>query len=80
MIIIEKIVEIPADHRLTLEIPNAVSPGRARLEVIITSELAEPNKAVSLLGLRGSCKGEDTIDAYFARKRTDKVWGIRRHY
>jgi hypothetical protein len=27
--IMEKIVEIPADHRLTLEIPNVVSHGRA---------------------------------------------------
>ena len=29
--------------------------------------------AVPLLALRGSCKGIDTLDAYFERKRADKV-------
>jgi hypothetical protein len=70
---IEKTVEIPADHRLTLEIPNTVPPGRARLEVIITPESARPKRAISLLDLRGSCKGEDTLEAYFKRKRADKA-------
>jgi hypothetical protein len=70
---IEKTVEIPADRRLTLEIPPAVPPGRARLEVIITPEFAGPDNAVSLLGLRGSCKGEDTMNAYFERKRADRA-------
>jgi hypothetical protein len=31
------------------------------------------NPAVSLLDLRGSCKGIDTMDAYFERKRADKA-------
>jgi hypothetical protein len=70
---IEKTVEIPADRRLTLEIPPTVPPGRARLEVIITPEAAGPKKAVSLLDLRGSCKGEDTMEAYFERKKADKA-------
>ncbi|MHC6203529.1 hypothetical protein ACYULU_10090 [Breznakiellaceae bacterium SP9] len=29
--------------------------------------------AVPLLSLRGSCKGEDTLDAYFERKHADKA-------
>jgi hypothetical protein len=29
--------------------------------------------AVPLLSLRGSCKGIDTMDAYFERKRADKA-------
>jgi hypothetical protein len=69
---IEKTIEIPEDHQLTLEIPNAVPPGRARVEIIITPEAAGP-KAATLLDLRGSCKGEDTMEAYWERKRTDKA-------
>jgi hypothetical protein len=69
---IEKIIEIPADHRLTLEIPHAIPSGRARLEMIITPELTRP-KAESLLNMRGSCKGDDTMEAYFERKRADKA-------
>ncbi|MDR1232106.1 MAG: hypothetical protein LBK61_12005 [Spirochaetaceae bacterium] len=28
---------------------------------------------ISLMDLYGSCEGEDTLDAYFERKRTDKT-------
>jgi hypothetical protein len=30
-------------------------------------------RAVSLMDLYGSCEGEDTLDAYFERKRMDKT-------
>jgi hypothetical protein len=39
---IEKTVDIPADYRLTLEIPHTVPRGKARLEIIITPCLARP--------------------------------------
>jgi hypothetical protein len=31
------------------------------------------NPVVSLLDLRGSCKGDDTMEAFFERKRADKA-------
>ena len=34
----------------------------------------ESKKVIPLLALRGSCKGIDTIDAYFTRKRADKAF------
>jgi len=35
---------------------------------------AKASKAdISLLALRGSCKGIDTMEAYFVRKRADKA-------
>jgi hypothetical protein len=77
---IEQTVEIRADHRLVMELPLEVPIGRARVEVIVTPEsssLAEKNRAgkaaISLLDLRGSCKGDDTLDAYFERKQVDKI-------
>jgi hypothetical protein len=72
---IEKTIKIPEDHRLTLKIPNIVPPGRARVEITITPETARP-KAATLLDLRGSCKGEDTMEAYWERKRADKTSGF----
>jgi hypothetical protein len=69
---IEKMIEIPEDHQLTLEIPNIVPTGKARVEIIITPEAVRP-KAAALLDLRGSCKGEDTMEAYWERKRADKA-------
>jgi hypothetical protein len=78
---IEQTVEIQSDRRLVLDLPPDLPTGRARVEVIITPEFAGPKKAVSLLDLRGSCKGEDTMEAYFERKRADKALenSISRH-
>ena len=69
--IIEQTIEVPANHMVTFEVPPEIPTGKARISVI---SLAEPSKTdVSLLSLRGSCKGIDTLDAYFARKRADKA-------
>jgi hypothetical protein len=77
---IEQTVEIRADHRLVMELPLEIPLGKARVEVIVTPESGSPAEksrtgkaALSLLELRGSCKGDDTLDAYFERKRTDKA-------
>ena len=73
---ITQTVEIPANRRLTIEIPTEIPTGKARISVV---SLVEPSKTdVSLLSLRGSCKGLDTLDAYFARKRADKVFEDRK--
>ena len=75
---IEQIVDIPADRRLHLdfEVPLEIPTGKARLTVTplaSPSKLAEPKIDITLLSLRGSCKGFDTMDAYFERKRADKA-------
>ena len=68
---IEQTIEVPASRRITLEIPPQIPVGRVQVFVTPVEEL--PKTSISLLSLRGSCKGFDTIDAYFVRKRADKV-------
>ena len=63
-------VEIPASHRLIIEVPREIPEGKALVSVM---PLTEKSKDISLLSLRGSCKGLDTMEAYFERKRADKV-------
>jgi hypothetical protein len=68
--VIEQTVDIPANHRLVIDLPCEVPAGKARLTV---TPLAETPNDIPLLSLRGSCKGLDTMDAYFERKRADKA-------
>jgi hypothetical protein len=69
---IEQTVEIPADRRLHLdfEFPLEIPVGKARVTVTPVVETSKDNNA--LLSLRGSCKGLDTMEAYFERKRAEK--------
>jgi hypothetical protein len=66
-------VEIPADRRLHLdfEFPLEIPVGKAR--VTITPVEETPQKYSSLLSMRGSCEGLDTMEAYFERKRAEKA-------
>ena len=68
---IEQTIEIPASRRITLEVPVQIPVGKA--QIFLTPVEEPPRTAISLLSLRGSCKGLDTMDAYFARKRADKT-------
>jgi hypothetical protein len=70
---IEQTVEIPADRRVHLdfEVPFEIPAGKARISV--TPLEGTPKTDIPLLSLRGSCKGLDTMEAYFARKRADRV-------
>jgi len=74
--IITQIVEIPATRRITLEIPRDVPEGKAQVELKVISFTKEekPKEKIPLLALRGSCKGLDTMDAYFLRKRANKAF------
>ena len=65
-------VEIPADRRLTIDMPLEVPAGKAQVEVRVIPFAKK--EALPLLALRGSCKDLDTMDAYFARKRADKAF------
>jgi hypothetical protein len=73
---IEQTVEIPANRRIFLDLPPDLPSGKARVEVRM-AEVQPPGKAdtpaLSLMDLYGSCEGEDTLDAYFERKRADKA-------
>jgi hypothetical protein len=70
---IEQTVEIPADRRVHLdfEVPFEIPAGKARVSVTPLEEATKTD--IPLLSLRGSCKGLDTMEAYFARKRADRT-------
>jgi hypothetical protein len=66
-------IDIPANRRIHLdfEVSRELPAGKALVSV---TPLARTSKRdISLLSLRGSCKGLDTMEAYFERKRADKV-------
>jgi hypothetical protein len=69
---IEQTVDIPANRRVHLDfqVPVEIPIGRAQISVTPLAET--PGTRISLLSLRGSCKGLDTMEAYFERKRADK--------
>ena len=68
---ITQTLDVPANRRITLEIPPQIPVGK--VQVLVTSIEESENTEVSLMSLRGSCKGLDTLDAYFTRKRADKA-------
>jgi len=70
---ITQTVDIPADRRIFLDLPQELPIGRAKVKLSITPEnlMCEEN-VPSLASLCGIDKGLDTMDAYFARKQADK--------
>ena len=65
-------VDIPANRRLTIDVPREVPPGPVILT--FTSAAAPQGKTVKpLSSLVGVDKGRDTLEAYFTRKRADKA-------
>jgi len=69
---ITQTIEIPSNRmvHLDFEVPVEIPIGKAQISVTPLAET--PGKHVSLLSLRGSCKGFDTMEAYFERKRAEK--------
>ena len=69
---ITQTIEIPANRmvHLDFEVPVEIPIGKAQISV--TPLVETPGTHVSLLSLRGSCKGLDTMEAYFERKRAEK--------
>jgi len=69
---IEQTIEVPASHRITIDLPPELPVGKAKItitpEVVLCEKTVKPLE--SLLGIH---KGLDTIDAYFIRKRIDKA-------
>jgi len=71
---IEQTIEIPAAHRIFLDLPLEFPVGRAKMELTITPEPALQEKTIkSLKSLFGIHRNLDTIDAYFERKRVNKA-------
>ena len=68
---IEQTVEIPANHRLTIDVPREVPAGPAII-AFRRAEAPQEKTVPPLSSLVGIHKGLDTLDAYFARKRADK--------
>ena len=66
-------IDIPANRRIHLdfEVSRELPAGKALVSVTPLAQTSKQN--LSLLSLRGSCKGLDTLEAYFERKRADKV-------
>jgi len=66
-------VEIPVNRRIHLdfEVSRELPAGKALVSVTPLAQTSETG--ISLLSLRGSCKGLDTMEAYFERKRADKA-------
>jgi hypothetical protein len=56
---------------LDFEIPFEMPTGKA--QVSVTSMIKTQKTNIPLLSLRGSCKGLDTMEAYFERKRSEKA-------
>jgi hypothetical protein len=70
---ISQTVEIPANRRISLDLPLHLPLGKAKVELIVTPETALQKKAVPpLASLLGVDKERDTMEAYFERKRKDK--------
>jgi len=66
-------IDIPANHRIHLdfEVSRELPAGKALVSVTPLAQTSKQN--ISLLSLRGSCKGLDTMKAYFERKQADKA-------
>jgi len=69
---ITQTIEIPSNRKVHLdfEVPIEIPIGKAQISVTPLAET--PGKHISLLSLRGSCKGLDTMEAYFERKQSEK--------
>ena len=71
-------VKIPTNRRLRLdfEIPSEIPTGKAQVSITSITKTQKTN--IPLLSLRGSCKGLDTMEAYFERKRSEKTFEDRK--
>jgi hypothetical protein len=64
---IEQMVEIPANHRLTIEVPREVPAGRTILIFKPAAEAPAEQEKTGWRSLVGIDKGKDTMEAYFQR-------------
>jgi hypothetical protein len=94
MTTLQQTVEIPTDRRLFIDVPEEIPVGATGSlifdgfgddEIKRLKNLDTPlrRKYPTLISLVGSCKGDDTMEEYFARKRAEKEFEdrqyVRRH-
>jgi hypothetical protein len=65
-------VDILADRRVHLDFEFPFEVPTGKVQVSITPVEETPKNNDSLLSMRGSCKGLDTMEACFERKRAEK--------
>lgn len=69
--IIEQIVEIPADHRLVLDLPLEIPAGKAKAAIILTfdpEQAEDPERVAAIEKLFGCCANTgDSLNAYMER-------------
>ena len=74
---ITQTVDIPANHRLIIDVPPEIPEGRTVLAFTPASDqktdASQRKTAKSLASLFGIDKELDTMDAYYIRKRTDRA-------
>ena len=71
---ITQTVDIPADRRVFLDLPLELPVGRAKVELsIIPETMPQVEHVKPLSSFFGVDKGIDTMEAYFSRKRADRV-------
>jgi len=69
--LLRKIDTLPPEH--FGEVIDFVGYLQQKKTVSVVPLAQTSKKGASLLSLRGSCKGLDTMEAYFERKRADKA-------
>jgi hypothetical protein len=69
---IEQTVEIPADHRLVLDLPPEIPEGRAKAALTLTFEV--PPHRDKAKSFRGILKGRGiSLDRFMEMRREDKA-------
>jgi len=72
---IEQTIEVPVDRKILINLPLELPVGKAKMELTITPESVPLGKTVKpLKSLFGIHKNLDTMNAYFERKRANKLF------
>ena len=69
--VVEQIIDVPANRKIILDLPPDLPVGKVRISVFPVP-MENSKTGIALLSMRGSCKGFDTMEKYFARKRAEK--------
>jgi hypothetical protein len=71
--VIEQTVEIPANHRVSIEVPSFIPEGKATIKFSVIPSGSPPRKAKSWRSFRGIFKDSgDTVADFLERMRADR--------
>ncbi|GHT84282.1 hypothetical protein FACS1894137_07130 [Spirochaetia bacterium] len=74
MMTLEQTVEIPADHRLFIDVPQEIPAGKATLRLEWNKPPVKPKKDLAEEAIEALCglyAGVDTLDAYMERRHAE---------